>query len=79
MRRVTVSLDGDLEDAAMRFQRDQAVPPTLNAMAQVALRVPGELWVSTVGQEVLRCPSGAGEWFHGYQHQPRPDRYSDGG
>jgi hypothetical protein len=38
MRRVTVSLDGDLEDAAIRFQRDQDVPPTLNAMAQVALR-----------------------------------------
>lgn len=38
MRRVTVSLDDDLEDAVVRFQRDQDVPPTLNAMAQVAMR-----------------------------------------
>ena len=38
MRRVTVSLADDLEEAALRFQQDQTVPPTLNAMAQVALR-----------------------------------------
>lgn len=37
MKRMTLTLTEELEAAVDAFQRDQPVPPTLNAVAQTAL------------------------------------------
>lgn len=37
MKRMTLTLTEELEAAVDAFQRDQPVPPTLNAVAQIAL------------------------------------------
>ena len=38
MKRATITMTDDLEQAVVAYQRDQEVPPALTAVAQAALR-----------------------------------------
>jgi hypothetical protein len=38
MKRATITLSGDIEEALEAYRRDQEVPPALTAVAQAALR-----------------------------------------
>jgi hypothetical protein len=38
MRRVTITIPDDLEQALVEYQREQDVPPTITAIVQTALR-----------------------------------------